>query len=184
MTAGLLGQMVTPNSGNQLIPDVTWALDNGCFSAQWDEARWEATLARYAGHPHCLFAVVPDVVADAAATDRHWHRYAPIVKAHGYRAAYVMQNGCTRIPSDADVVFIGGDTTYKLAASTQKMAMASGLPVHMGRVNTRRRLQFAAAHHYDTVDGTLLAYGPDINLPRLLRDLRHADHPTLFTERP
>jgi hypothetical protein len=169
--------MVTPNAGNRLLPDVTWALDNGCFNAQWNEAKWAGTLERYAGEPGCLFAVVPDVVGDSAATDQRWMRYAEDVKALGYRAAYVTQNGCTQVPHNADVVFTGGDDEWKMSDQAQRLA--AGRPSHMGRVNTLRRLRFAAAHGYDSVDGTFIAFGPDANLPRLLRFLRIAEQPVL-----
>jgi hypothetical protein len=82
-------------------------LDNGCFSNRWNEATWLRTLKRHADTPDCLFAVVPDVVADAAATDELWARWAPVVRDHGYRPAYVLQNGCHRIPPDAACVFTG-----------------------------------------------------------------------------
>jgi hypothetical protein len=144
-----------------------WALDNGCFGDMWSEARWFSTLDRYEGAPDCLFAVVPDVVGDAVSTDERWERYAPAVKERGYRAAYVTQNGCVGVPGDADVVFTGGDDTWKLCDQAQRLA--AGRTSHMGRVNTLRRLRFAAAHDYDSVDGTFLAFGPDVNLPRLLR---------------
>lgn len=180
MRSGLLGQMVTPNSGNRLIPDVAWAFDNGCFGDRWSEERWRLKLKRYAGEPGCLFAVVPDVVCDSAATDDRWTRYAPIVKGLGYRAAYVTQNGCQAIPDDADAVFTGGDDTWKLGGTAQRLAAERGLWAHMGRVNSLQRLRFAAAHGYDSVDGTFLAFGPDVNLPRLLRYLRSTNQqPTL-----
>jgi hypothetical protein len=183
MTAGLLGQMVTPNSGNRLRPDVTWALDNGCFGDQWKEAKWEAALAKYQGSPGCLFAVVPDVVCDADATSDRWERYVDTVTSYGYRPAFVTQNGCDRIPDDAAAVFTGGDNAWKLGARAQQLvatAKARGLWTHMGRVNSLRRLRFAFFHGYDSVDGTFLAFGPDVNLPRLLRNLTAAHHPTLF----
>lgn len=183
MRSGLLGQMVTPNSGNRLVADVVWALDNGCFGDQWSEERWRATLERYAGDSRCLFAVVPDVVCDSTATDVRWDRFAPFVKSLGYRAAYVTQNGCTTIPPDADAVFTGGDNAWKLSAQAQRLAVEArgrGLWTHMGRVNSLRRLRFAAAHGYDSIDGTFLAFGPDVNLPRLLRYLRLAGAPMLW----
>jgi hypothetical protein len=40
--------------------------------------------------------------------------------------------------------------------------------VHMGRVNSEDRLKRAAAMGCDSADGTYLAFGPDINLIRLL----------------
>ena len=184
MRSGLIGALTTPNVGNILEPGIPWALDNGCFGDQWSETKWVATITRYATTPDCLFAVVPDVVGDASATDERWARYAPLVIGLGYRACYVLQNGCTTIPDNAQAVFTGGDDTWKLGRPAQRLvahARNQGLWTHMGRVNSLRRLRFAAFHHYDSVDGTYLAFGPDVNLPKLLRNLRHADHPMLFT---
>lgn len=184
MRQGLLGQMVTPNSGNRLEPGVDWALDNGCFNAQWSEQRWRHTIERYAGVERCLFAVVPDVVGDAAQTDEMWERYAPFVKEHNYKAAYVTQNGCTGLPDDADAVFAGGDNTWKLGRRNAELitqANQRGLWTHMGRVNGLRRLRHAQADGYDSVDGTFLAFGPDTNLPILLGWMRRLEtEPTLF----
>jgi hypothetical protein len=107
--------------------------------------------------------------------------YAP---AGGYRAAYVLQNGCQRIPDDCDAVFTGGDTAFKLGDQAQRLAAVArrrGLWTHMGRVNSLRRLRFAAHHNYDSVDGTFLTFGPNVNLPRLLRYMRIAEHPTLWS---
>lgn len=183
MRAGLLGQMVTPNSGNRLEPGVDWALDNGCFNAKWRHADWIATLERYVNAPRCLFAVVPDEVGNAERTDEMWVEHVDTVRSFGYRPAYVTQNGCTGIPDDAEAVFAGGDDAWKLGddnAALVAEAKRRGLWAHMGRVNSLRRLRFAAFHGYDSVDGTFLAFGPDVNLPRLLRYLDAAAHPMLF----
>jgi hypothetical protein len=186
MRAGLLGQMATPLSGNRLVPGARWALDNGCFSNRWSERQWVRTLERHAETSGCLFAVVPDVVADAEATYALWARWAPVVREHGYRPAYVLQNGCRRVPEDADAVFTGGTTEWKLGSEARRLiddAKTAGLWCHMGRVNSLRRLRLAAQDGYDSVDGTYLAYGPDKNLPRLVTYLRLATQPTLF-DRP
>lgn len=172
MRSGLLGQMVTPDSGNRLEPGVTWALDNGCFAKRWTAGKWFATLDRYRDEPGCLFAVVPDVVADAAATDARWTRYAPVVHACGYKAAYVLQDGCTAVPDDAAAVFVGGSTEWKLGLDAHRLVRAAvdrGLWAHMGRVNSLRRLRIAAAWGCRSTDGTMLAFGPDLNLLRLTR---------------
>jgi hypothetical protein len=177
MTTGLLGQMVT-GTFNPIVPGATWALDNGCFSERWKEAKWVSTLERYAGTGGCLFAVVPDVVCDASATAERWNRYADTVTSFGYTPAFVTQNGCTEVPDDVPV-FTGGDDAWKLSDEAQ--ALAADAPwSHMGRVNTLRRLRFAAFHGYDSVDGTFLAFGPDTNLPKLLRYMTLAAEPTLF----
>lgn len=191
MRAGLIGQMVTYKSGNRLVDGATFAIDNGVVAIadkqpvtdpHWSEQRWLACLDRYQGVPGCLFAVVPDVVGDADATNRRWALHHGAVRNRGYRAAYVIQNGCQTIPASAGAVFIGGDDTFKLgldAARLVRQAKAGGLWVHMGRVNTLRRLRYAALIGCDSVDGTTLAWGPDRNLPSLLRWI-HPAQPSMF----
>lgn len=191
MSEGLLGQMVTPKAGNRLVDGATFAIDNGVVKIvngqpvtdpDWDEGQWLRILDRYAGTPRCLFAVVPDDVGNAAATDERWAHYAPEVRARGYAAAYATQNGCEAIPVDADVLFTGGDDPWKLGHEARRLARVAqhaGLWCHMGRVNTLGRLRLAALDGYDSVDGTTLAFGPDRNLPQLLRWL-HPSAPSLF----
>lgn len=184
MTAGDLGCIDTPAQGNKRQDGWTWAADNGCFSEKWAAGKWYGWLDSL-DPTGCLFAVVPDVVCDAEATDRRWSRYAPAVKALGFPAAYVTQNGCTGFPADADALFTGGDDEWKLgrdARDLMREAKALGLWCHMGRVNSLRRLKLAATDGYDSVDGTYLAFGPDTNLPKLLRYLRWANEPHLGLE--
>ena len=184
MTQGRLGCMDTPAQGNRRDPAWMWAADNGCFSDNWKPGKWYGWLDNLdpAG---CLFAVVPDVVGDADATNDRWKRYAPAVRALGFPCAYVTQNGCTSIPDDADVLFTGGDDEWKLGEQARLLmrdAKARGVWCHMGRVNSLRRLKLAAIDGYDSVDGTFVAFGPDLNLPRLLRYLEWANEPQLGLE--
>lgn len=148
----------------------SWAADNGCFAAKWDASRWQAWLAER-HDDRCLFAVVPDVVADADATGARWAEWSGVVKGYGYRAAYVLQDGETSWPHDADALFIGGSTAWKLSSHAERIvrrAKSAGLWVHMGRVNSLRRLRIAESWGCDSADGTFLAFGPDVNTPRLL----------------
>lgn len=182
IAAGVLGQMVTPESGNRVVPGARWAMDNGCFSDRWTPARWLAALDRDRDTPGCLWAVVPDVVGDARATNERWARWHGAARDRGYRCAYVMQNGCRSYPS-CSAVFVGGDTAWKLGPEARALvarARAEGLWVHMGRVNSLRRLRYAAAIGCDSVDGTYLAYGPVVNLPNLRGWLRRLAEPSLF----
>lgn len=55
-----------------------------------------------------------------------------------------------------------------VAAAITAEAKRRGLWVHMGRVNSRERLDYARQIGCDSADGTYLAYGPDVNLPVLL----------------
>src|SRR6266508_1220165 len=93
----------------------------------------------------------------------------------GYPVALVAQDGLEHLTvpwHSFDVLFIGGGTAWKLgpaAADLAAQARAHGRRVHCGRVNSLRRLRYAASIGCDSVDGTFLAYGPDRNLPVLLR---------------
>ncbi|MFC5358115.1 hypothetical protein [Azospirillum himalayense] len=173
-----LGVILTPAMGNR--PELTttpWAADNACFT---DPAgfrlerylRWLASMSVFL--PTCLFAVAPDVVADAVAT---WERSAPVlplIRAAGYPAALVAQNGIEdmEVEWDAfDVLFLGGCTRWKLSDASRIItaeARRRGKPVHMGRVNSRKRLRTGSMWGCTSVDGTFLAPAPDFNVPRLV----------------
>ena len=74
--------------------------------------------------------------------------------------------------AEFDVLFIGGTTEFKLGPGARALideAVARGIPVHMGRVNSRKRLVYAHVAGCASVDGTYLKFGPDVNLVRLLR---------------
>lgn len=74
---------------------------------------------------------------------------------------------------------------WKLSAAARILtaeAKARGMWVHMGRVNSFKRLAYAASIGCDSADGTYLAYGPDKNLPKLEGWLRRLSSPQLFEE--
>lgn len=67
-----------------------------------------------------------------------------------------------------------------VAAAITAEAKRRGVWVHMGRVNSLKRLRYADAIGCDSADGTYLAKGPDKNLPKLLGWLRDVAQPTLW----
>lgn len=187
---GELGLLNTPNSNYQLHDWPAWAADNGAFRADTyvGDERWFAWLESKAEHAgRCWFATAPDVVGDAAATLERSLPWLPRIRALGYPAALVAQDGLEEleVPWDAfDVLFIGGTDAYKLgpaAAATAAEAKRRGKGVHVGRVNSHKRLRYAAYIGADTADGTFLAFGPGTNLPRMEVWLgRLRSEPTLF----
>lgn len=179
MQAGVLGYIDTPAQGNIRPDAVTWCADNGAFSNRYREDEWWRFLARNAhAADSCAFAVAPDVVGDAAATLTRSRPWLPKIRALGYPAAFVAQDGFadTDVPWDEfDVLFIGGTDAFKLGADGRaavREAKRRGKRVHMGRVNSERRYRYAAAIGCDSADGTYLVFGPDANLPKLLAWLR------------
>lgn len=171
-----IGLLVQPRT-KQYLPQLAafdgWAIDNGCFNARTyvgDAAymAWLATLPRSA-----MFATAPDVVGDAAATLARSAPFLAAIRGLGFPAALVAQDGLEslEIPWDTfDVLFVGGSTEWKLGGAARAIvaeAKRRGKPVHMGRVNSGRRFALAQRWDVDTVDGTFLAFGPDVNLARL-----------------
>lgn len=161
----------------------TFALDNGCFTATWAERPWLRWLEKMP-RERALFAVVPDVVCDADSTYWRWQHWAPAVRELGFPTAYVLQNGQQDkwVPRDADWVFIGGDTKWKLGSEAAWLAMCAahrGQKVHMGRANSLKRLRRAGEMHCDSADGTFLRYGPEVNGPRLAHFLSALPEPQL-----
>lgn len=183
MAKGLLGQICTPAAGNVTLPGVDWCADNGVFGGAYpgDDAYLDWLGERSWAAGRCAFAVAPDVVCDAAATLDRSAPLLPAIRRAGYPVALAAQNGLERLRvpwPDFDVLFLGGDTDWKLSPHARRLtadARAHGKRVHMGRVNSRRRLQAAAHMGCHTADGTYLAHGPDQNLPKLLGWLREID---------
>jgi hypothetical protein len=170
----MLGYMNTPQMANILPPGVTWAADNGRFSApaQYTDAGYLGWLARQPME-RCLFAVAPDVLADHTATIHLSRPLFPRLRALGYRAGFVAQDGWREYDTpwdEFDCLFLGGSTTFKLGrgAAAVAAARARGKWAHMGRVNSYRRLRLAAAIGCHSADGTFLKFGPDVNEPRML----------------
>jgi hypothetical protein len=180
MTAGLLGMIASPACGHRVRSGWDWCADNSVFGGHYpgDEPylRWLRKRADHIGR--CAFATAPDVVGDAEATLRRSLPMLPRIHAVGYPAALVAQNGLEHLDipwSEVDALFLGGTTAWKLgsaAAGLAAQARQRGLWVHMGRVNSLRRLRYAHSIGCHSVDGTFLAYGPDRNLPTLLGWLR------------
>lgn len=169
--------IVTPNMGNRLPDGVLWAADTGCYSqgARFDLVRYLEWLAerKFAAH-RCLFATAPDVVGDAAAT---WLRSLPVlpaIRALGFKAALCAQDGFHEYDVDwdaFDVLFIGGTTAWKLSEETENLIKYARLVakkwVHMGRVNSEKRYRMARLSGCDSVDGTYITFGPNINAPKV-----------------
>lgn len=182
MSAGRLGCITTPHQGNETFPD-EWDViaDNGCFSARWDEHHWWSWLV---DQPRRFrFAVCPDVFhPDGSecheATVERWERYGLRMRIAGFTPAFVCQVGATpsNLPDDAEVLFLGGTTEWKLGPEAWRICREwrESRWVHMGRVNSKRRLDTARAMGCHSVDGTYLTFGPDVNLPRLLSWLSEA----------
>jgi hypothetical protein len=159
--------MLQPGMGNRPPAGQPWAADNGRFSKPQtysDESYLGWLDKRSPDAERCLFATAPDVVGDAVATLELSVPMLPRIRAAGYRPALVAQDGLESLPVpwDAfDVLFVGGSTRWKLSETCFSLiaeAKRRGKWVHMGRVNSLRRLTLAASVGCDSADGTYLRF--------------------------
>jgi hypothetical protein len=135
-----------------------WAIDNGAFSGL-DYPAFERLLNEAMGRPECKFVAAPDVVGDAPATLRKFRVWGRMIRSLGFPVALVAQDGLTVADApwdDFDALFVGGTTAWKMSRAAETLlayAAATGKWRHVGRVNTRSRMQ----HFHglcDSVDGS------------------------------
>lgn len=168
-----LGRLVVPGDHYRVAETsaagVPWAADNGAF-AGFNETAWRSMLDAVTGVDGCLFCVAPDAVGDAKATAEMWDAYRGDIADAGLPAAWVAQDGAdaNSIPADADAVFIGGTDDFKFSAAAVgivRQAKQSGHWVHVGRVNSLRRLRLCQSIGADSVDGSRWNRFRDTHLP-------------------
>ena len=186
-----LGCMLSFNANittqKMLADDTIWAADNGCFSqpGKYTDEGFLAWLDGM-GRRGCLFAVAPDVVGDAAAT---FDRSLPMlskIRSLEYPVAFVGQAGATinDLPwRQFDALFIGGTTNWKTSQEAGDLiaeAKRRNKWVHVGRVNSYSRMRAVAALGADSVDGTHIAFRPDIYTEQVKNWLKTLESQPLF----
>jgi hypothetical protein len=159
-----LGGLVTPQSfgsgASYLRLEASWAMDNDCFKSLKRTALTKMWKANQPYSKTCLWATVPDVVGNAGATLARFREWSPVVRSFGYPLAFVAQDGIeeTQVPwKEFDCLFLGGSTEFKVGPVAERYAKEAkqrGKSVHVGRVNTPKRLLYAASIGADSVDGT------------------------------
>ncbi len=170
-----IGVMLSFNAGKQRYHGhKIWAVDNGCYSQpqKYSNDGYLSWLGKL-DYKKCLFATAPDVVGDAEATLERTVTMLPRIRALGYKVAFVAQDGAKidGLPwSDFDCLFIGGTNKFKLSQAAGDLiahALHLGKWVHMGRVNSYKRIRLANVLGVHSVDGTYLSFGPEKLLPNI-----------------
>lgn len=169
-----VGDLIVPGAGNA--PDSLnlqigrWAMDNGAYSG-FDAGAFVRMLERFYGQKGCRFVAAPDVVADAHQTLVQWPFWSKLIRGVGFVPALVGQDGMTAadLPwSEMGALFIGGTTEWKLGPQAETLiayAKTRGLWVHMGRVNSQKRIWEAARKGVDSWDGSKYSRFPDTWIP-------------------
>ena len=154
-------QFVSPDTwAKNGVPTTAFALDNGAWGAflrgdSWDEGAFLQLVDAFGADAD--FVVVPDVVTDRDATLRSAETWLP--RLEGLRRYLALQDGMTWddvVPFVADLegVFVGGTTAWKLSTMAEwgGFCRTRKLKLHVGRVNSVRRIRLcgdAGAHSFD-----------------------------------
>ena len=185
-----LGFINTPDMGNALPAGVVLAADNGCFTNPkgYSDARYMRFLDTFP-RDRTLFATAPDVLSDHHATVKRSVPVLRMIRALGLPAAFVAQDGfewSTTPWDEFDVLFIGGSTAFKFNGGQIATwgARLHNKSVHMGRVNSFRRLAIAKSYGCSSADGTFLKYAPDHNITRIQRWFEKLEQTTCISSLP
>jgi len=141
-----------------------YALDNGAWSAAqtgrpWDADAFLRAVAQLGAHAD--FIVLPDIVGAGTASLKRSRTWLPFLLGSTGLLLLPVQDGLE--PSDvlpllgANVgLFVGGTTAWKLATVGMWGAVANrvGCYLHVGRVNTARRIARCHAAGVQSFDGT------------------------------
>jgi hypothetical protein len=150
-----IGHLFSPGGERQ--PFAPVALDNGVFAAgdAWIADPWLALLDWVkANQITPEWVLIPDVVGNRSWTLRRWQAYWHVAHRYGWPLAFAAQDGMTfdDVPKQAEVVFVGGSTTWKWR--TMASWCAHFPRVHVGRVNSYRRLWQCRDAGVESCDGT------------------------------
>jgi len=161
---GNVGHLYSPSRRTRPTPVLPYLLDNGAFSAfsngkPWDTDSFIAHVEYYAFKAlRPIGVVVPDVVADAAATFEKWSYWSPILRDKYHLKLYLaVQDGMTvdevtSLEPQPDAIFVGGTTEWKW--QTVPIWCKHFNTVHVGRVNSLKKLEFCQAHGVSSCDGS------------------------------
>ena len=154
-------QFVSPDTrAKNGAPTTAYAIDNGAWGAHLHGRPWEPEPFRRLVGEHgrkADFVVVPDVVGDRAATLARAAEWLP--RLAGLDLYVAVQDGMTTqdVVPFATVIaglFLGGSTAWKLSTMNRwgEACRGLGLRLHVGRVNSVRRIRKcgdAGAHSFD-----------------------------------
>ena len=130
--------------------EIHYGLDNGSFS-RFDPKTFERMARAAQDDPLCDWIVLPDVVGDAESTTAlfdHWSERLNLSGAVPEKRAYVLQDGATlgMVPWEwITCLFVGGTDSFRDSRRCWEIveaAKAQGKTVHIGRVNTPRRIVY------------------------------------------
>ena len=179
-----LGMILSPMSWRN--PFCHFACDNDVFNAfnkgiLWNEEmnyKYMSMLEKLNNEQTrnlLLWVLSPDAVGDWESTIKLAKKYVPLLQSKGLPVAIALQDGCKfdeALAFSPDCVFVAGSTEWKLKniKSVCNYFKPHGISVHVGRVNTRRRLIHCKSSGADSADGTVLNRFRNKNI-RMIRNV-------------
>ena len=150
-------------------------LDNAAYS-NWCADAYQKMLHRWSDAPIPVeWVTLPDVVGGARETQCLFEEWCHQISLP---RAFVAQDGSEDLELPWDhfhCLFIGGTTDWKLSRAAEDVAREAKhrcKTLHMGRVNSQKRLRYAYQLGCDSVDGT--GYSK-YNKKELLKALEYVD---------
>jgi len=146
-------------------PPLAYALDNGAWSAHTGGTAFDGDAYLRALDAWALGAdwiALPDVVMGGSASLDLSLSWLPRVRAHGRPMLLVVQDGMTPetvgplVEDELAGIFVGGSTEWKEASLPMwgRWARGGGVLLHVGRVNSARRIRLCIEAGADSADGT------------------------------
>lgn len=183
-TATLKRLLPAAHLGYLLTPDISkpshvrlarrsgcWAADNSAF-ANFNPARYCGFLEQISRIPGCLWVTCPDVVADSKATLARFAVWQPVIAEVGLPVAFVGQDGSEQLDMPwgrMSCLFVGGTTDWKLSRAARDLiqeAKRRNKWVHVGRVNSNKRVGWCVENGADSFDGSGFGRFPGVNIPK------------------
>lgn len=159
-----------------------WALDNGAFTG-FNKEKFLKKLEDLKEYKDtCLFIVAPDVMQDPQKTFENFVKWKEILK--DWPVAYVAQDGQENYKyPEFDWLFIGGSTKWKMGKGAIKCieyAHSINKPVHVGRVNSKKRYEYFRKLACKSCDGTHPIYEPNTAKIRIAEWMESAYSSNVF----
>ena len=167
-----LGYKMLHSAHDRRLIEPPYALDSGAWSAHlkkqpFDEESYWEVVQRYG--PEADWVVLPDIVAGGLPSLELSRRWLPRVEPLA-PVLIAVQDGLS--PSDLEPlvgervgIFVGGGTEWKLQTLPQwgRLKQRTGCWLHVGRVNSAKRINQCRSAGVDSVDGSGLSrwFSPD-----------------------